>query len=295
MKKYFNIFKIKRFFFCDKIRRERIDFTALKSLSSDLEYRNFYEMNKNNFEGDIESKLLFLDYYSSYINETGLKSSFSQSILSNIEEHIPNLEKFHLLSLIESLQKLDFYDENKIWIRIEHILLSTSFLKTIPITYFSLILKAIQPFFSIKNTTISAEEIFETIEYNLILKLKEESKSNEGNLKLENNKITQIVELFVLFAKNLEGSKELYSMLIEKFFTSEDLLTIFKNNQEYLINMYISTVILIENVDKKCKILNKLLSDIELIFSTQSLKTQQLSDLLPILHWALEKRNLKLL
>lgn len=235
---FLNIYKYN---FCNKISID--DFNILKNFNKEEEFNNFYAENKNYIDTNLELSLLFLEHFSDYNYNLSYEKKLNKNIENipidllffNLEKDLLNLDAIYVLSLLESLYKLNYYSQNKIWIKIQYIILKTDFVKNIELEYHFIILKAFQNFFNISETTVSVEEIFEAIEYHTILKLKQIKKYN-----LDENTMANIIELYVLFCKNLEGSEELYSLMIDKILL-QNTQNIFMFNPELLVNIYFST------------------------------------------------------
>lgn len=147
---------------------------------------------------------------------------------------------------------------NQIMLKFQYLILRTHFLKNIEYKYFPIILKAFENFFKEDSqTTVDPEEVFEKLEYEILLYLNDRhnvylseydsinssninnnsnSINNSNSNKKHNNlvKLTSfkdfllqqnntsllflfkdnIIESFILIAKNLEGSLEFYEAII---------------------------------------------------------------------------------
>lgn len=144
---------------------------------------------------------------------------------------------------------------NSVVLKIQMYVLNNNFLRKISFSHYYLILNLFSTYFKIQDSTIDSEEIFEKVEYEVILFIKEKYKSSleEANSKvnieskmekkiysineyLTNSSILtsiwlfkdNFIEIFLLMAKNLEGSKIFY-----EYFThiiSSHLKAIFNNS-----------------------------------------------------------------
>lgn len=275
--------KLKLFRFCENLNSDNkenfFDDDELRELTNLKHFVDFYNKNKKFISNELGKKLIFLEYYSEFIEKipksklNGIDFIKFNKVVSNdvreVDLQILKSNSLFVLSLIESLNKLDFFPGNKIeesnsnnlsklWIHFEYMILRTDFLKTIHFTNFDILLKTFQTFFMIKNTTISSEEIFETIEYEIIIQLRS---SKETFLP---SQIERLAEIYTLFGKNLEGSEELYNIFIEKVLTKENLEQINK----FSINLFTAVCfssVLIQTyiVPKSNKKFQKFLSDIK--------------------------------
>lgn len=150
---------------------------------------------------------------------------------------------------------------SKLWIYFEYMILRTDFLKTIHFTNFDILLKAFQNFFMMRNTTISAEEIFEAIEYELIIQIK------NHNEKFYPSQIEKLAEIYVIYGKNLEGSLELYNLFIQKILTRENLKQLSKYSSNLFTVIFFSSVLIKTFViPSSNKNFQKFLESIEEIF-----------------------------
>jgi len=296
------------------------DYSSLfLSFDSVEKFNSYYIKNKVQLENNFEILLLFLDYFTDFCkknkhnilirekeenktsrDEFNIFVAQSNTLIDNIviilEEKLLTLDPFLLISLIESLYKIKYFSNNKIWVKLEYILLRTNLLRNISIDFYYIILKAFECFFNREDSTILADEIFEVVEYNTILISKDSENENPFKKLLENfkgfenyffsalerfkkegeiftliqasitkqtnrinNNLNQniliinnnspkfkssedfceienfhlkyffnICEMYYCFAKNLEGSQDLYRLFIEKFFNEENI-QIFKN------------------------------------------------------------------
>jgi len=268
-----NFFYMNKKFCSSGIKEEETDILNSKLENFDIklmECSNFEELNlifKNNqniIDNYIEKRILFLDYFSTLIknqeideNSNSKKEEMIKELFAGIKiENFKSVDKIFILSLLESLHSLNMYpyeqsEISKLWIGLESLILGTNFLKNISLENYTIILKAFQIFFSIKDSTISAEEIFECVEYQIILTLKPEDP------KIEINNLERYAELFILFAKNLEGSEELYSLFIQKIFTKENMKFIQLNNLGLLVELFFSLICITKYVCSKNKFINK--------------------------------------
>jgi hypothetical protein len=273
---------------------------GLSNLNSFTNYENFYLEHEDYIEKNIEKKLLYLENYSNFnyhnefINDDRkFDNNFNfRKILLNKLQNNEILKSdltskpIYILSIIESLYKLDYYEDNKIWIILEHTILRTDFLKNITIDYFYIILKAFQKFFLISESTIHPEEIFENVEYNTIIHLKKNTTYQWSNININ------IIELYNMFSVNFEGSLELYHLFIDKILLP-NMNLIFQNDLEMFIKIYFTTVMITLQNDKDKKInyfasvLEDKLNDKNSILCK---KADQL-DNFPLLKWAMSKRN----
>jgi hypothetical protein len=255
--------KLKLFQFCQILDSEYkenfFDDEELRESTNLKNFVDFYNKNRKFISIELEKKLIFLEYYSEFIENIPKSKlndldflNFNKIIskdLSEIDLQILKSNSLFVLSLIESLNKLDFFPGNsfedsnshnlsKLWIQIEYMILRTDFLKTLHFTNFDILLKTFQKFFMIKNTTISSEEIFESIEYEIIIQLK-----NFKQVFLP-SQIERLSEIYTLYGKNLEGSAELYNIFIEKVFTKENIEQINKYSINLFTAVFFSSVLI---------------------------------------------------
>jgi hypothetical protein len=309
----YKIINYTKFKFCQKINNSDFE-TDLNLLTNFDSFNNFYSNYENILENDIEKKLYFLDYYSTFIEqEQNLKKfELKEDIYKNLADKIymtlrlaevKTLNNIYILSLIESLNKMNYYGNTvgKLWITLEYIILRTDFLKNIPITNYSIILKAFQPFFMFKDTTttISAEEVFEAVEYQIILRLKSIKEIDIENLQ-------KYIEIYILFGKNMEGSVELYSKLINNLFSAKNLDNLITIYPELFISMYFSSVLIkIYVITRKNKIFDNFLNTLEEILTTKfrdktidfkniNLNIEKNSNIGDMLNFCFNKRNIKI-
>ncbi len=291
----------------------------LKQLNNINLFIDFYKNYQNPIEQEIDKKLLYMDYLSSYYKNNilsiapNLKSQLYSDVLTvtiqklNTNTHkLKSLDDIYKLSLMESLMNLNFYPDiggdSKLWITLEYFILRTNFLENIPIENYNLILKSFQKFFVIENVTISAEEIFEKVEYQIILRLK----SGLNYDKFSQDQLLSFLEIFILFAKNLEGSREMYNIFLEKILTKKNLIKLSKIsiNKPALIGFYFALININLVVDKKNKNVKNLLYDMDNLmveyFRQNKIKNNIKSDdneinktSESVLIWCLNKRNLK--
>lgn len=153
-----------------------------------------------------------------------------------LAEQFGELDGIHLLSLMESLAKLSLTRNMKIWIKLEAVVLKTQFLNLINIDFFPLIAESFQIFFEISDSTINVEEIFEEIELKAILRF-------ENNNDLENLSLDKAIHLFVVFAKNLEGSKDFYEHLLKKFLSAKNLSRILNDKENSAVLLFATNLI----------------------------------------------------
>jgi hypothetical protein len=268
--------------------------------TAEVDYRNFnsknnfiqyYKENKTFLNENADKYLLFLDNLSTYVYDTDegpteeVDSDVSEIVLS-YNDKIGNFEPFYFISFLESLNKLEYYGDNKIWIAIESILTKSNLLKFIDLRYYYIILKAFQRFFSIKDTTVSAEDIFELVEYNTILKLKELK-----DLKLTTKDDLHILDLYILFAKNLEGSTELYNVFIQKIILP-NLKIIEKYNPNYLVNIYTASIFIKESVILKNNNFELFLKELDLILQkNKAILNNNINK--DFISWCFDKRKIK--
>jgi hypothetical protein len=238
----------------------------LCELENISELKNFYSQNKNIVDSYLEKKLLFLDYYTNFASDEQI--DFTRNILSEIKiENLKVLENMYILSLLESLYNLDYYpyedsDSNcsKLWIGLEYLIIGTNFINNLSIENYGIILQAFQKFFTIKDSTISPEEIFESLEYQIIMGLKKNKIENNSGINPDQNKSlkSKFVQIFTLFGKNLEGSLELYSLLIEKYLKDRKDFSL-----EELVSLYFSSICINMYVCQKAKLIENFLTNIE--------------------------------
>lgn len=231
------------------------------------ELKIFYNDSKLILNKYYDKKILFLDYYTSLVikEKTDLDSidlTILDDILNDMSvENLKKLDYLYILSLMESLYNLNYYpfihtNKNKIWIVFEYLIIGTKKFKQIPIVLYGIILKSFQKFFSLKNTTISPEEIFEVMEYQLVIFLKN-AKSSKFEIDIKN--LNKYAEIYSLFGKNLEGSVELYNLIIENLLPIKYIKLLDTNS---LIGIYFSTI-LIQKKNFRSKIINNFLIELE--------------------------------
>ena len=273
----------------------------LFELDNLMDLQNFYHNNKTIVNTHPDKKILFLDYYSTRANQLlnishdNFNKQFLKEIISDIKiEELKSLDNLYVLSLMESLSNLDYYpnmnaEDSKLWISLEYLLQGTNFIKNVSIENYGIILKAFQQFFMINDSTISPEEIYESIEYQLILKLRNEDDNLKDIIKMN---LFKLIEIYVLFAKNLEGSLELYNLFITKILTKENLKLIDYNN---LVELYFSSIIVYVNVCPKSKVINNFLKDLDeiLIKDNKIRKNEMTLENEDILKWCFNQRNIE--
>jgi hypothetical protein len=232
----------------------------IENLKTCVKKEDFYELFKKEidfFKKDIELSLYLLEYFTIYkINNCILPESYINDtvylqIIQLVEKEIFSLQPLYLLSVIDSFEKLEYFDF-KIWNHFDYLVTRTRFLKNIDILYYPVILKGFEHFFKIESS-VSAEEVYEVLEYELIFKLRKfEDRALIGNTLLTNKKINEIIKIYILFSKNLEGSRQLYSLLIDYFFLFERfyLYLYEEENFSLLISLYFSTFEISEKLYK---------------------------------------------
>jgi len=237
-----------------------------------------YNSNKNIFERDLELTMLFLDIYSSKVSESKTlndeeitKNKLIMILISEVDKVLLTMDPFLILSFFETITKFKYFN-NQLWMRFEYILIKTNFIHEIEIKYYHLLLKGFENFFS-KESVIPTEEIFEFIENNFIIKMKTLIKEAKLYSAID---LKSLIENYIIFGKNLEGSRDLFDLLIKciqehkgfRHIKLEDLICIyfvslliesnvyknkalsfFINSLETLINM--NEVNLFENLFKK--------------------------------------------
>jgi hypothetical protein len=245
-----------------------------KSVSNLNEFMGMFGKHKEYYSNNSEDYFLYLENFSNFVYESDIKPDVS-NIVYLYENKMYNLEPIYLLSLIESLNKFNYYEDNKIWILIESILARTNIVREIDVTMYYIILKAFEYFFINKDTTISAEDIYEIVEYNTINKLKKYDKIKIGEYNLN------LIDLYLLFGKNLEGSAELYKNLFEKIILP-NIKTISVHKPELITCIYFTAILINDHV---CKI-EPYLKEIDKI-KIPSFK----SELDDFTEWCKNKRN----
>jgi hypothetical protein len=237
-----------------------------KFFNNKNDFINFFKKNKEYLLNKPDLYFLFMDNLSNVLYDSNEETAtFSDDISELVSLYIDKLgyvEPLFFISFIESLNKLDYYTDNKVWISIESIISKSNIINNIDIRLYYIILKGFQRFFNIKDTTISAEEIFEIIEYNIKIKLKEVKA-----LIFKTKDDLKILDLFTLFAYNLEGSVELYNLFIDKILRPN--LTIIKRlNPTYIVNIYSSLVIInknkLANVESFINEMDEIVKDLKL-------------------------------
>lgn len=141
--------------------------------------------------------------------------SIIEKIINLIEEKLLSLDPFLIISFIESLHKSRYYSSNKIWIKLEYILLRTNMLRNISMDYYFIISNAFEYYFNREDSTILADEIFELIEYNFILSMKE--------TQTEKVFLNKLNEDFKIFENNFIHS-------FEKFYKINSIIPLFQTN-----------------------------------------------------------------
>ena len=250
-----------------KSKEDQEKIGIVENLKTCLKKEDFYEVYSNDyilFKKDIELNLYFLEYFSKFkidnclLPDSYIKDNIFIEIMQFIDREVLKFDSIYLLSLIDSLEKIEQHDF-KIWNNIDYLITRTSMLKKIDILYFPVILKGFEHYFQIESS-ISAEELYEVLEYDIITKLKKIDDDRRTILKtlITSKKINEIIKIFIYFSKNLEGSQQLYTLLIEYFFNSERF-NIYLNEREnysYLISLYYSSHKIIDVISKDECILN---------------------------------------
>jgi len=187
-------------------------------------FEAYFTGNKNLFEVNDEITLLFFDYFTEFsaqekqniYNKKHENNQIIQCELQEVLDKINNmiekiicvldnrllsLDPFLLISFIESLWKINYYSNNKIWIKLEYILVRTNLLRNISMDFYYIVLKAFEGFFNREDSTILPDEIFEVVEYNSILTFKD----------AEGQKLFKKVnEKLIVFDKNFNYSLDKY-------------------------------------------------------------------------------------
>lgn len=338
----------------DQIKSEEQVYTfdnlreALINFKTQKDYFDFYEKNSKLLSYDLNVLLLFFDYYSEFLElktiESSSKKPFnlppilshsedSDEILSSILKIVSNklseysLDPFLTLSFFESLQKIKdasniSLSSNEVYIILQYLVLRTNFLKQIKTRHYPVILKNLEFLFTNPKAVVDAEEIYERIEYEVILEIKRlhsncVSEINEsGNSKgkkgyLANTKLTEylhknpellvelnLIEIFYYFAKNSEGSTEFYEIMAPLLTANlEDYLT---SDIKTLVQVYYS-IVLVMNTVCKTKNLENLAKYIEKAIEAETNNAdnkdfenallQEHTFLRDMLKWALNNRN----
>ncbi len=228
-----------------------IDYTTLDSIQK---YNNLFERYKEFFETSHEDYFLYLDHFSSYAYKNDIKADVKEIIYLH-EKNLDFLDPILVISFIESLNKFDYYDDNRIWIILESVLIKGNIVAETDMAMYFVILKSFQYFFAMNETTVSSEDIYEIVEYNIINKLNKSKPINIGQSNVS------LIDNYLLFAKNLEGSKELYHSIMEKIIIPNfKVISIYK--PEMIVSIYYATILINDHVCDMKKYL-KLLDDME--------------------------------
>jgi hypothetical protein len=222
------------------IKHVKVNFKEFNTLD---EYFIYFKANRELLKDTPDQYFLFLENLSSAVYKTNETCESLDEIVNLYSGKLGKLESIYFVSFIESLERFEYFD-NKIWIVIESIILKSSIIKEIDMRYYYIILKGFQQFYH-KETTISAEDVFEIIEYNTINKLKglkEIVISTKDDLKL--------LDLYILLGLNLEGSNELYTLIINKLLLP-NLTIISKLEEKDLINLYTASSLISKTITTK--------------------------------------------
>lgn len=280
----------------------------IKSFNTKLDFEEYFVKHKSFLSNNNHNMLLLLDYYSTFIETEALNITSQQSkykypsevytqrldLLDDISvifnESIKKSESdpFLVLSFLESVYKirksLDLYSSqyiNEVLLTIQYLILRTGFLKQIEIKHYPILLTSYEDYFNIKST-IDVEEVFEKIEYEIILFIKSEhekyiesqsiSSNNNKNkgfklkihdflkIRYEILEIYSLIDCFLIFSKNLEGSNELYEYFCCMLDSYIDV--IIKSKIERVIEIYYCLVLVYYNVSS-IKNIDRLLVKIE--------------------------------
>jgi hypothetical protein len=238
---------------------------SFKDFNSENDYFEYFRSNIEMLENEQNQYFLFFDNLSTFAfnYEYEIKGNILNDIVYLYNDKLYSIEPLYFISFIESLNKLEYYD-NKIWITIESIISKSSIVNAIDMKYYYIILKGFQRFYKISDTTVSPEDVFELIEYHTINKLKAVKQ-----IDLKTKEDLGIINLFTLFGFNLEGSDELYMSMLNKVFRPNQ--QVLKSIEpEQLKNLYTATKLVAKNVTPNVK---PFLSELEKIIKAQKLST----------------------
>jgi hypothetical protein len=238
------------------------------SLYQKNDFQNYFDFyhsynHKQIINSHLEKKLLFIDYLSTYLAKDFYKnnekfntfSEFLREIILTIQiSELKQTQSIYVISLIESLSNLIYYpsyfkDSGKIWIALEHLILSTNFLNNLELNHFYFILKCYEIFFQFEDTTVNPEELFESIEYYLIKLFKNHQINSKNNYEL-----IELAKIYIVYGKNLEASLEFYECIIEILSDKDNIKFLNKNHRSLVVELFFSTLLIREKVCRGNKI-----------------------------------------
>jgi hypothetical protein len=241
---------------------KQVDFNEFQTVHN---YFDYFGRNRESLVESPEQYFLFLDNLSSFIynHNDNLHDKVLNEIVNLYSDTLGQVEYLYFISFIESLTKLEYYD-NKTWIVVESIILKSNIVKMVDMRFYYIILKGFRHFYRVNDTTISAEDVFEIIEYNTIIKLKELKE-----VVLQHKDDLRLLDLFILFAFNLEGSDEMYSLMVDKILLPNRKV-LAKLDTNYLVNLYTSSLLVNKHITKG---INGFISELKSIIDKRNLNT----------------------
>lgn len=260
---------------------------TLKQFTTYEQFRSFLSQNTQELQQDMQLSLLYLDFLADMHNKTPSQSdvSFASPLIDSLTESLSVMDPFYIVSLIESLSKLQHNRQDKIWLKLQYLILRTDLVSKLDLKMHKIILKAFEGFFAYKvsSGTVDPEEVYEKVEYEILLRTANTKES-----------LLDCCEVFLLFGKNLEGSSALYLKLLERIYFG--LEEIFTKDKVLYVQIYYTTILIQDFVFYRKNRLERVLKQQEkLIISkfddfVKGITHNELYITMAI--WSLDRRNL---